>query len=512
MFMLLLLSSSVLAFSTMLAGPATQVPTPPAFKTYAQFNDTLVAQFNRGDFQAVEAFGSPALRKMESVGSMARYLAGLKGKTGRITSTAVLPVRGKRHEFAWKGEKQNLRVALMSPVPGVIDDYTISDFIAQPTTRATPVLTDNPQRTPLDAAVHRAASLYLQHPDAAGMSIAIYQKGQETYYNYGEVEKGTGRLPTSATFYDLGSVAKTFVTTLLAQAVLDRKVQLTDDIRQYLPGQYPNLEVEGQPIRFVDLANHTSGLGGTAHVYNPATKARLDKLTLADKTAYYNKYTADSLLNDLHGLKLASRPGTTYRYTGVGTLVLQLLLERVYQQPYEQLVTTYVRTRFGMKDTKRVLSAEEQQRYAIGYKSAQLPQAHANYTGYWGGPNLSSTAADLMKYLRANLAEREPAVRLAHQRTRGTAPEFGLGLGWMLDADTDGNRRIYHDGSSTGYNTRFVLYPGQDLGIVILVNENISQGRLTEMEQLLKQELPKAAAAKKQTGRLATTGAAAAGH
>ena len=102
--------------------------------------------------------------------------------------------------------------------------------------------------------------------------------------------------------------------------------------------------------------------------------------------------------------------------------------------------------------------------------------------------------------------------QFAHQRTRGTAPEFGLGLGWMLDADTDGNRRIYHNGSSTGYNTRFVLYPGQDLGIVILVNENISQGRLTEMEQLLKQELPKAAAAKKQTGRLATTGAAAAGH
>ena len=53
MFKLLLLPSSVLAFSTMLTGPAMQVPTPPAFKTYAQFNDTLVAQFNRDDFQAV---------------------------------------------------------------------------------------------------------------------------------------------------------------------------------------------------------------------------------------------------------------------------------------------------------------------------------------------------------------------------------------------------------------------------------------------------------------------------
>ncbi|WP_170172659.1 serine hydrolase domain-containing protein [Hymenobacter rigui] len=464
------------------------------FTSYAQFNDTLVAQFNRGDFTSVEAFGSPALRKIEPLGSMARYLTGVQQKTGRITSTAVLTARGQRHEFAWQGEKQNLRVALMSPVPGVIDDYTISDFIAQPTARTTPVRTDNPQKTALDLAVHRAASLYLQHPAAVGMSIAIYQKGKETFYNYGEVEKGTGRLPTPATYYDMGSVAKTFVTTLLAQAVLDKKVQLTDDIRRYLPGQYPNLEVEGQPIRFVDLANHTSGLGGASRLYAPATKERLGKLNLADRVAHYSHYTADTLLHDLHGLRLESKPGTTYRYTGVGMLVLQLLLERVYQQPYEQLVTRYVKTRFGMHDTKRVLSAKEQQRYAIGYARPELPQAHVNYTGYWGGPNLSSTPADLMKYLRANLAEREPAVRLAHQRTRGTAPEFGLGLGWMLNSDADGNRRIYHDGSSPGYNTRFVLYPEQDLGIVILVNENISQARLTEMEEFLKQELPKPAA------------------
>ncbi len=500
----MLLPAAALASTVLLAGPSAQAQVP-TFKTYAQFNDTLVARFNRGDFAGMESFGSPALRKIESLGSMATFLTKTKERTGRVGNTTVLGARGPRHEFAWNGEKQNLRVTLVSPAPGVIDDYIITDFIAQPTSarRTTPVLTDNKQKTALDQAVHKAASLYMQHPDAAGMSVAVYHGGKQSFYNYGEVEKGTQRLPTATTFYDLGSVAKTFVGTLLAQAVLDKKVKLTDDIRPYLPGQYPNLEVEGQPIRFVDLANHTSGLGGTAHVYNPATKERQDKLNLADKTAYYNKYTADSLLNDLHGLKLATKPGTTYRYTGVGSLVLQLLLERVYQQPYEQLVTRYVQTRFGMHDTKRVLSAKEQERYATGYTRPQSPQAHPNYTGYWGGPNLSSTAADLLRYAQANLTEKAPAVGLAHQRTWGTGAEVGLGLCWMLDTDANGARRIFHNGSSTGYNTRFVLYPEQNLAVVVLVNENISQSRVTEMEEMLTQALPKTITAKKPLERAA---------
>lgn len=62
--------------------------------------------------------------------------------------------------------------------------------------------------------------------------ISLYQRGQQSFYNCGEVAKGTSCLPTATTYYDLGSVAKTFVGTLLPQTVLDHKVQFTDDIRQ----------------------------------------------------------------------------------------------------------------------------------------------------------------------------------------------------------------------------------------------------------------------------------------
>jgi CubicO group peptidase (beta-lactamase class C family) len=488
------LTTSFLLTASLLSGQAAQAQAP-AFTSYKQFSDSLVAQFNRGAFNTAEAYGSAALRQLEPVGSMAKYLASLQAKTGRIVAATVLGDHGKRHEFEWRGEKQNLRVSLTSPQPGVIDDYTITDLVAQSTARPTPVGTDNRRQTRLDAAVDGVAQLYMQHPETAGLSIAIYQGGKQYFYNYGEVEKGSGRLPTATTYYDMGSVAKTFVGTLLAQAVLDKKVQLTDDIRKYLPGEYPNLAFEGHPVRLMDLVNHTAGIPSTSHVYPKRMSDSLRELPLPARIAYYNQYSADSLLHDMHQFKLTAQPGTAYRYNNLGPLIVQLVLERVYQQPYEQLVTKYVQTRFGMSDTKRVLSAAEQRRYALSYETGK-GQVHVNYTGYWGGTTLTSTPADLLKYVRANLSEREPAVRLAHQPTTSLGPKYQVGLAWRLDTDPEGNRRIFHSGHSIGYNTHVVLYPGQDLGFVLLVNEVISQDRLIELAQLLKQALPQAALAK----------------
>lgn len=358
-----------------------------------------------------------------------------------------------------------------------------------------PARTDNRLRTPLDAAVQQAAGLYMQQPAAVGLSIALYKGGKQYFYNYGEVEKGSGRLPTATTYYDMGSVAKTFVGTLLAQAVLDKKVQLTDDIRRYLPGQYPNLELNGRPVQLVDLANHTSGLPGTSHVYPQALGDSLRRLPLAPRIAYYNRYSADSLLADLHHLQLTAQPGTTYRYNNLGPLLLQLLLERVYQQPYEQLVTGYVQRHYGLRDTKRVLTAAEQARYATGYETPQHGQAHPNYTGYWGGTNLSSTPADLLRYAIANLAGRDPAVRLAHQPTTTLPAGYAVGLAWRRDITATGQDRHYHSGRFPGYHTWLALYPGQDVAVVVLVNDSSSQDRVAELGEQLRQALAPAGAA-----------------
>ncbi|SDG50594.1 Beta-lactamase [Pedobacter terrae] len=122
------------------------------------------------------------------------------------------------------------------------------------------LLTDNPLRDKLDRAVQVAAADYMANPGTVGLSIAIYQDGRSAIYNYGESTKGTAKLIKATQLFNLGSVAKTFIGIMLAQAVIDKKANLQDDIRKYLPGKYPNLQYQGRPVRLVDIANHTSGL------------------------------------------------------------------------------------------------------------------------------------------------------------------------------------------------------------------------------------------------------------
>ena len=64
-------SAGIIALVVLLSASQAQAQAP-AFTSFAQLNDSLVAQFNRGAFETVEGYSSPALRKLESTGSLSR--------------------------------------------------------------------------------------------------------------------------------------------------------------------------------------------------------------------------------------------------------------------------------------------------------------------------------------------------------------------------------------------------------------------------------------------------------
>ena len=110
----------------------------------------------------------------------------------------------------------------------------------------------------VDVVVERAARKFMSDARAVGLSVGVLKGGKTYTYNYGEVEKGKGRLPTRHTLYEIGSVTKTLTGVLLARAAVEGRVKLDDDVRKYLDGDYPNLEFDGRPVRLVHLINHTS--------------------------------------------------------------------------------------------------------------------------------------------------------------------------------------------------------------------------------------------------------------
>lgn len=120
--------------------------------------------------------------------------------------------------------------------------------------------TDNRLKTPLDSLVQRSVAAFMQNNSRVGISVGIIKNGKKFTYNYGSTERDKQDLPTEHTIYELASITKTFGATLLAKAVLNKKIKLNDDIRKYLKDDYPNLEYNETPITLVNLANLTSGL------------------------------------------------------------------------------------------------------------------------------------------------------------------------------------------------------------------------------------------------------------
>ena len=104
-------------------------------------------------------------------------------------------------------------------------------------------------------------AFYQDHIDtAAGMAVAVFDENgvnYQGYYGYSNLEEQT---PVDEnTVFDWGSSTKTLVWVSVMQLWEQGKIDLEEDIREYLPeGFLTNLRYD-TPIRMIDLMNHRAG-------------------------------------------------------------------------------------------------------------------------------------------------------------------------------------------------------------------------------------------------------------
>jgi CubicO group peptidase (beta-lactamase class C family) len=323
----------------------------------------------------------------------------------------------------------------------------------------------------VDDAVNELVNPFLLSTPTVGLSIGIIKDGTLHTYHFGEIEKGRRQPPTDSTLYAIGSVSKTFAGTVLAQAVVEGKVRLDDDIRMYLDGDYPNLEFQGQPIQLLHLVNHNAGLPFMLPVLDSvspdSSKDAETERTLNERRALQG-YTRQDFLEDLRRVELKSSPGSQFQYSNVGTQLLGYILEHVYGKPYEQLVTAKITEPLKMSSTKFVLSTPEAHRFK-GYngEGVAVPN-NSDYMAAAGG--VKSSVLDMLKYTQWHLHETDEAVRLTHQPTWSNGGIYSVGLNWQM-FQLPAHRVIWQEGSLPGYSSYCVIYPELNLGIVALMNE-----------------------------------------
>jgi len=344
------------------------------------------------------------------------------------------------------------------------------------------------QKSSLTPYINQQGQNYLASQGAVGLSLGIVSNGKMSSYHFGSISKEKKELPTAETRYEIGSNTKVFASTLLAYAVIEHKMDLNDDIRKYLPGSYPNLEFQGKPIRLVHLANLSSGLPN----WLPDNAAlfqtiKPDSIPFA-LIAQHQDYNKQKFYQDLHEVVLATAPGDHPRHSNVAAQLLGFLLEEVYHQSFDSLVKRYITSPLSMKQTGfyPVDSAE----LATGYNDKGIRMPYLDLQDLKASSGLTSTTSDMLKFVDFQLKEQQKSVRLTQEITINS-PQDTVGLNWHISTDGPGKRCLWHTGGTFGFSSLIMLYPDQQIGLVLMVNESgaATQTKLSTLANKIKDRI-----------------------
>ncbi len=309
-----------------------------------------------------------------------------------------------------------------------------------------------------------AAEDALEKGNATSFALAIYKDG-EIYQNY--YGKTTSK-PDDNSLYEIASITKTFTGSLVAKAVVAGKINLDDDIRNYLDGDYSNLEFERHPITIKNLLTHSLG-------FKVKTPKRLEAFNVAmnsgKKLDEVDVYTVEDFLDELKTVEVDKKPGTAYVYNSVGPELLAYILEKVNEQPFKEQLDSFVKD-IGMRNTYLQESEKHTEYLVKGYEGAELvPMGYCPVYGAAGGA--ISTLPDMATYMKYLVVNKEtPWVKEA-SRLLFTDEEEDENIGYLWEEIGYGDEEGYFyskTGTSNGIQSGVLICPDSDYGIVLMVN------------------------------------------
>lgn len=329
----------------------------------------------------------------------------------------------------------------------------------------------------LETDIDEVAATLIKQPLLHSTSIAVVYRGKEFIRHRGDMVAGTPGPPSDATLYEIGSLSKTLAGTLAANAVLEHKISLEDDIRMYLQGDYPNLQYKGEPIRIRHLLSHTSGLPNMLpERANTVLADFTDQRTPAELNAIYAGYGKTEFFRDLHAVEIGRAPGKEYAYSSTGTELVAHVLEVVYKRDYESLLRGFLQESVGMTDAKIRLGDADAARLAVGYHSDNpVPTTPMPQLPWGASGNVKATVPEMAKYLRFQLAN-GPVVEESHRTLLNFDPEFGIGYFWNI-VSGDGLKGTYyaHHGGVPRSQCYIYIIPKYQLGIFVITNQSGDQ-------------------------------------
>ncbi|MBV8519786.1 MAG: beta-lactamase family protein [Acidobacteria bacterium] len=323
------------------------------------------------------------------------------------------------------------------------------------------------------AAAHQDGVQLAANSHAPGLAIAVVRGKRMVWSDaIGAADIATNAPVTIDTDFRIGSVTKLLTATLFAKLVARGVVHLDDPASRYVP------ELTNANITLGQLAQHLSGI---RHY------GRSDYMN----TQHYDGVSAalPKFIND----PLVAAPGEKYTYSSYGYNLLGAALERATKTPFDELLAREVLRPFGMRHTFREPPANARvvKFYDRDDKGALSESPAVDLSDRIPSGAYLSTAGDLARFVSGVLAL-PPATRtlLFTSGKTSAGKETNVGLAWRLATDDRGRAYVHHGGDAVGGRAFVLVYPRENIGVVILGNLSFARIGEKDAQQLAAHFLP----------------------
>lgn len=311
----------------------------------------------------------------------------------------------------------------------------------------------------------------LSEQNLPGLSVAVGVGGEIVWaegFGWADVGK---RVPVAPdTRFRIGTASVALTSAAIGLLLEKGRLTLDDEIQAHVPA-FPRKE---WPVTVRQVMGHTAGIRTDGGDEGPLFSAHCERPV--DALEHFSKHA------------LLFEPGTQYRYSSYGWILMSAAVEAAADEPFLRFMRTQIFEPLRMDDTKADEATGSTAdratsyfpRFAADPRYGPDPMREVDYSCYAGASVFQSTPSDLVRFgmaiSRGTLLQPATIELLQTSLRLPSGEETGYGLGWdpeSVTVDGQETRMVGHDGELLGgMAASLMTFP--DHGIVVAVTSNIS--------------------------------------
>lgn len=311
-----------------------------------------------------------------------------------------------------------------------------------------------------------------------GASVAIIKDGKMVYadgFGYKNLEK---KIPADKnTVYGIGSCSKAFTAALFGILESKKELSLSDLPNKYIPElEFYNAEMNNT-IALKNILCHNTGL---------------PSVSTESSAVFFRSNDKNVIIPRLKHLPPQTGVGETWIYNNYLYALAGRITERVTNKSWQDNLSHYIFNPLSMNATYgNVTPASKDINFSLGYGVSRrdtipMQVLAEDFPTRDAGGNIYSNALDMAKWLKVwinkgmhqeksflsknYIKEAIGKQQLIHSDSITGIDQY-YGYGWMNSVQ-EGHLKVEHSGGISGYSSNVVFFPDDNLGIIVLSNQN----------------------------------------